>query len=149
MSRQVAILGFDGAQMLDVIGPYEVFMGANEALRVQSGPVGYEVSVVSVSRRSIRSESGLSTPPTQPWKACALSTRSSSPAAQALAKPRPAARCAAPSRKPPGAYGALLRSAPAPSSSPRPGFSMAAAPPPTGPTAIGWPPSILGSPSSG
>jgi transcriptional regulator GlxA family with amidase domain len=60
MSRQVAILGFDGAQMLDVIGPYEVFMGANEALRAQSGPVGYEVSVVSVSRRSIRSESGLS-----------------------------------------------------------------------------------------
>ena len=58
-------MGFDGAQMLDVIGPFEVFSGANEALRAQAArgrprPTGYDVKVVSVSRKSIRSESGLS-----------------------------------------------------------------------------------------
>jgi hypothetical protein len=36
MARRVAILGFDGAQMLDVVGPFEVFSGANEALRAQA-----------------------------------------------------------------------------------------------------------------
>jgi transcriptional regulator GlxA family with amidase domain len=65
MARRVAILGFDGAQLLDLIGPFEVFSGANEALRAQAAkgrprPVGYDVSVVSVSRKLIRSESGLS-----------------------------------------------------------------------------------------
>jgi transcriptional regulator GlxA family with amidase domain len=64
MARRVAILGFDGAQMLDVVGPFEVFSGANEALRAQAArgrprPVGYDVSVVSAGRKTIRSESGL------------------------------------------------------------------------------------------
>ena len=65
MARRVAIVGFDDAQMLDVVGPFEVFAAANKALREQAArgrtrPVGYDVSVVSVRGTSIRSESGLS-----------------------------------------------------------------------------------------
>jgi transcriptional regulator GlxA family with amidase domain len=65
MARKVAILGFDGAQMLDVIGPYETFAAANEALRAQAAsgkprPNGYDVSVVSLRGEPIRGESGLS-----------------------------------------------------------------------------------------
>jgi transcriptional regulator GlxA family with amidase domain len=65
MARKVAILGFDGAQMLDVIGPYETFAAANEALRAQAAsgrprPDGYDVSVVSLRGKPIRGESGLS-----------------------------------------------------------------------------------------
>ena len=55
MGRRIAILAFDGAQMLDVVGPFEVFAAANKSLKAER----YDVKVVSIGGAEIRSESGL------------------------------------------------------------------------------------------
>ncbi len=58
--RPVLILAFEGIQPLDVVGPHEVFCGANRLAGASGRPGVYEVSVVSAgSARSVRSESGL------------------------------------------------------------------------------------------
>jgi transcriptional regulator GlxA family with amidase domain len=58
--RRIAILAVDHCQGLDVIGPLEVFHGANAALaRKGSRRAAYEAIVVGVRRAPIPTESGL------------------------------------------------------------------------------------------
>jgi transcriptional regulator GlxA family with amidase domain len=53
--RRIAILAFEGAQTLDVTGPYEVFSIANRL----SGGTEYEVEIVAPEKRALRTGSGL------------------------------------------------------------------------------------------
>src|SRR4051794_16741000 len=53
--RRIAILAFDGAQTLDVTGPFEVFGMAN---RLAKGDA-YEVEIVARTKEPIRTGSGL------------------------------------------------------------------------------------------
>src|SRR3954454_16746878 len=57
--RRIAILAFDGAQTLDVTGPYEVFASAN-SLR---GGREYSVEIVAPHARPLRTGSGLAIVP--------------------------------------------------------------------------------------
>jgi transcriptional regulator GlxA family with amidase domain len=57
--RAVVIVGFDGVQPLDVVGPHEVFAGAGRAATSLGRPGGYEVTLASRTGAPIRSESGL------------------------------------------------------------------------------------------
>ncbi len=58
----VAILAFEGMQALDLVGPHEVFTGANDAL----GRAVYDVRVISHHGGPVDSGSGL-TVATAPW----------------------------------------------------------------------------------
>ena len=60
--HQVVIVGFDGMQSLDAVGPFEVFAGATLALRDPGAPDagGYRVRLVSVDGGPVVCESGLS-----------------------------------------------------------------------------------------
>ena len=60
--QQVVIVGFDGMQSLDAVGPYEVFAGATQALRSAGvrGAAGYRVRLVSALGGPVVCESGLS-----------------------------------------------------------------------------------------
>ena len=55
--HQVVIVGFDGMQSLDAVGPYEVFAGATQALH---GVGGYRMRLVSAQGGPVLCESGLS-----------------------------------------------------------------------------------------
>ena len=55
-ARQVALVAFDGMQLLNVLGPAEVFDAAN---RVLGDRPGYRVLVASVDGRVVRSAPGL------------------------------------------------------------------------------------------
>lgn len=58
MARQVLILGFEGVQALDMIGPFDVFTGAS----LYAGSVGvdgYDVRVVSVRGEPVSTGTGL------------------------------------------------------------------------------------------
>jgi transcriptional regulator GlxA family with amidase domain len=58
--RRIAILAIEDCQGLDVIGPLEVFHGANATLRRKGRhDRGYAPFVVGTTRRPIRTESGL------------------------------------------------------------------------------------------
>ena len=54
-TRPVVLLAFDGIQPLDVVGPYEVFAGANQAL----GGEAYGLAVVAAAAGPVRAPSGL------------------------------------------------------------------------------------------
>lgn len=54
----VVIVAFDGVQPLDVVGPHEVFAGADSAAR-HHGRSGYRLTVASADTAEIRTESGL------------------------------------------------------------------------------------------
>ena len=58
----MVIVGFDGMQSLDAVGPFEVFAGATLALRDPGAPDagGYRVRLVSVDGGPVVCESGLS-----------------------------------------------------------------------------------------
>jgi transcriptional regulator GlxA family with amidase domain len=58
----VALLAFPGMQALDLVGPHEVFSGANDELRRRA----YDVRVVSHRGGAVASESGLAVMST-PW----------------------------------------------------------------------------------
>jgi transcriptional regulator GlxA family with amidase domain len=62
--RRIVVLGFDGCQPLDVVGPYEVFAGAREAQqrRGRRDP-GYEVVLAGERRAALGSESGIQLAP--------------------------------------------------------------------------------------
>jgi transcriptional regulator GlxA family with amidase domain len=62
MTKQIAILGYNGVNALDLVGPGDVFATANDAAE---GGRPYEVTVVSVTGRSFRAESGLVMLPTK------------------------------------------------------------------------------------
>ena len=57
--RRVVIVAFDGCQALDVVGPYEVFVGARDAqARRGAKDRGYEVRIAAVGR-GVTSNSGI------------------------------------------------------------------------------------------
>ena len=57
--REVALVVFDGLQPLDLVGPHEVFAGANSFEQAAGRPAAYRVRVVGVKAGPVRSESGL------------------------------------------------------------------------------------------
>ena len=64
MNRTVAIVAFDPCDMLDVVGPLEVFALANHALdRERDARLRYAPSVVAVRAAPLTSESGLTLMP--------------------------------------------------------------------------------------
>ncbi|MCV7154311.1 GlxA family transcriptional regulator [Mycolicibacterium pyrenivorans] len=60
MSRTVLILGFEGVQALDVVGPFEVFTGASMYVTAQGVGDGYTVRVVLVGGAPVNTGTGLS-----------------------------------------------------------------------------------------
>ena len=54
-TQQLSIIAFDGVQPLDVVGPHEVFAGANEVLDAEA----YAVEVQASTPGAVRSERGL------------------------------------------------------------------------------------------
>ena len=58
-SRRVLIVGFEGIQPIDVVGPHEVFHGATRAVQAQGSTEGYDVTLVSRPGGPVRTESGL------------------------------------------------------------------------------------------
>lgn len=58
MTRSVVILGFDGVQALDLVGPFDVFTGASLYLSGQ-GRDGYDVRLVSPGGRPASTGTGL------------------------------------------------------------------------------------------
>jgi transcriptional regulator GlxA family with amidase domain len=64
LNRQIVILAYPGVQSLDVTGPLEVFVGANQLVEATSrGAPGYDVSVVSLDGAPLKSSSGLTLTP--------------------------------------------------------------------------------------
>jgi len=60
MSRRIVLVAFDQAQPLDVVGPFEVFAGANAASRhAGAKEPPYQLSLVSPGGAPVRGESGL------------------------------------------------------------------------------------------
>jgi transcriptional regulator GlxA family with amidase domain len=57
--RHVVIVGYDGLQPLDAVGPHEVFAGAGRAAASLGRPGGYGVTVASAGGGAVRAESGL------------------------------------------------------------------------------------------
>jgi transcriptional regulator GlxA family with amidase domain len=57
--RRVVIVGFDGLQSLDAVGPFEVFAGASRVLADRRGAGGYRVDLVSSDGGPVRAESGI------------------------------------------------------------------------------------------
>lgn len=62
-ARRVVIVAYDGAQVLDITGPHEVFAGATAALGAagggRGGAPGYDVAVVARDAGPVVTESGL------------------------------------------------------------------------------------------
>ena len=62
--RQIAIVAYPDVQSLDVVGPLEVFAGAQRLIEATARPErGYEVSVLSRDGAPLRTSSGLSITP--------------------------------------------------------------------------------------
>ncbi|MGZ8803441.1 MAG: GlxA family transcriptional regulator [Mycobacterium sp.] len=59
MARTVLILGFEGVQALDMVGPFEVFTGASMYVTAQGLGEGYSVRVVSVDAVPVSTGTGL------------------------------------------------------------------------------------------
>ncbi|MDT7758686.1 MAG: hypothetical protein QOH27_4584 [Mycobacterium sp.] len=60
MKRSVVVVGFEGVQALDVVGPFDVFTGATVGLAVAGHPDdGYEVSLASVDGKPVSTGTGL------------------------------------------------------------------------------------------
>jgi transcriptional regulator GlxA family with amidase domain len=55
--RRVGILGYDGVQGLDLIGPADAFTVADEHLQAEGREPGYEVLVIGLTRRPFSAES--------------------------------------------------------------------------------------------
>ena len=55
----MVIVGFEGVQSLDVVGPFEVFAGAGQAALALGRSGGYRVTLASSDGRRVRAESGL------------------------------------------------------------------------------------------
>ena len=58
VTRTVVILGFEGVQALDLVGPFDVFTAATACLAA-AGRDGYDVSVVSLGGGSVKTGTGL------------------------------------------------------------------------------------------
>ena len=58
-ARRVVILAFPGVQPLDVVGPHEVFAGANQVCAAAGTALPYEVAVHAPKGTTVTTESGL------------------------------------------------------------------------------------------
>jgi transcriptional regulator GlxA family with amidase domain len=58
-TRRIVIIGFNGMQPLDAIGPFEVFAGATRAAAALGQTGGYRVTLASRGGDPVRSESGV------------------------------------------------------------------------------------------
>ena len=72
MKRSVVLVGFEGVQALDVVGPFEVFTGANVYLASQDrSDDGYEVTIASLDGKPVSTGTGLeivAKPLPDPWQ---------------------------------------------------------------------------------
>lgn len=69
-TRRIAIVGYEGFQLLDVTGPAEVFAKANDFMPdLAASPLRYEIVVASPAGGTITSSSGLSLAGTVPLEA--------------------------------------------------------------------------------
>lgn len=59
MARTVLILGFEGVQALDMVGPFEVFTGAATYATSRGLGAGYAVGIVSVAGMPVSTRTGL------------------------------------------------------------------------------------------
>ena len=60
MKRSVVVVGFEGVQALDLVGPFDVFSGADLCLAAQGrSDDGYAVSMASVDGRPVSTGTGL------------------------------------------------------------------------------------------
>jgi transcriptional regulator GlxA family with amidase domain len=57
--HRIAVVAFDGVQPLDVFGPHEVFVAANQVLESERVSPFYDVSIVSPTGGLVTSESGV------------------------------------------------------------------------------------------
>src|SRR5215217_1145767 len=68
--RRIAIIGYEGFQLLDVTGPAEVFAKANDFMPdLAASPLHYEIVVASPTGGNITSSSGLALAGTLPLDA--------------------------------------------------------------------------------
>src|SRR6201999_38773 len=58
MTRKVLIVGFQGVQALDLVGPFDVFAGASVAL-VAQGKEGYQPELASLDGQPVATGTGL------------------------------------------------------------------------------------------
>ena len=58
-ARRIVIIAFPGVQPLDVVGPHEVFAGANQVCAAAGSPLPYDVAVYSTDGAPVVTESGL------------------------------------------------------------------------------------------
>lgn len=58
-TRTIAVLAFDSAQMLDVVGPAEVFAAAGAMVATAGAPNPYRIEIVSPDGADVRTFSGL------------------------------------------------------------------------------------------
>ncbi len=72
--RQVVLVVFDQLHPLDLVGPYEVFAGANAHEESSGRPPPYELAVVAATPGAVRSRSGLSITAEHPLPATAVDT---------------------------------------------------------------------------
>jgi transcriptional regulator GlxA family with amidase domain len=72
--RQVALVVFDGLQPLDLVGPHEVFAGANTCEIAAGRPAPYEILVVASRPGAVRSISGLAILADHPLPAAPVDT---------------------------------------------------------------------------
>jgi transcriptional regulator GlxA family with amidase domain len=59
-ARRVALVIYPGIQSLDLVGPFEVFQGANAAQRLRGAAAEYRVQIFAQAAAPIQTESGLS-----------------------------------------------------------------------------------------
>jgi putative intracellular protease/amidase len=58
MTQKVLIVGFPGVQALDLVGPFDVFVGASAALAAQ-GKEGYQPVLASLDGQPVATGTGL------------------------------------------------------------------------------------------
>ncbi|MCW2560396.1 MAG: transcriptional regulator containing an amidase domain and an AraC-type DNA-binding domain [Mycobacterium sp.] len=72
VKRSAVLVGFEGVQALDVVGPFEVFTGATIYLAAQARPDdGYEVTIASLDGKPVSTGTGLAVvanPLPDPWQ---------------------------------------------------------------------------------
>jgi transcriptional regulator GlxA family with amidase domain len=72
VKRSVVLVGFEGVQALDVVGPFEVFTGANVYLAAHGrSDDGYEVTIASLDGKPVSTGTGLeivAKPLPDPWQ---------------------------------------------------------------------------------
>jgi transcriptional regulator GlxA family with amidase domain len=60
-AKRVVFVAFEGVQLLDFVGPLEIFHGANELLRLRApqAPQAYTISIITPGGKAVRASNGL------------------------------------------------------------------------------------------